>query len=131
MQRYDAAQTADGTRHNDIITCNECDSIDEHPRTHSETPNLGLDSPEHSLLSGSMHVTGRQKMIETIQKEQIQASKGRQGALELLLVPVMPLSQAGDIITIDKSSGKISLLGRSFARPAKVELGTSGTIRIS
>merc|ERR1712190_157784 len=36
-----------------------------------------------------------QKMIETIQKEQI---------------------QAGDIITIDKSSGKISLLGRSFAR---------------
>jgi len=36
-----------------------------------------------------------QKMIETIQKENI---------------------QAGDIITIDKSSGKISLLGRSFAR---------------
>mmetsp|Transcript_43114 Transcript_43114/g.99313 ORF Transcript_43114/g.99313 Transcript_43114/m.99313 type:complete len:469 (+) Transcript_43114:69-1475(+) len=36
-----------------------------------------------------------QKMIETIQKESI---------------------QAGDIITIDKSSGKISLLGRSFAR---------------
>merc|ERR1719183_1177280 len=35
------------------------------------------------------------KMIETIQKENI---------------------QAGDIITIDKSSGKISLLGRSFAR---------------
>ena len=30
-----------------------------------------------SLLSGSMLVTGRQKMIETIQKEQIQASKGR------------------------------------------------------
>mmetsp|Transcript_43950 Transcript_43950/g.103997 ORF Transcript_43950/g.103997 Transcript_43950/m.103997 type:complete len:470 (-) Transcript_43950:126-1535(-) len=36
-----------------------------------------------------------QKMIETIQKDNI---------------------QAGDIITIDKSSGKISLLGRSFAR---------------
>jgi len=36
-----------------------------------------------------------QKMIETIQKESI---------------------QAGDIITIDKSSGKISLLGRSFSR---------------
>ncbi|CAK0828468.1 unnamed protein product [Prorocentrum cordatum] len=36
-----------------------------------------------------------QKMIETIQKEGI---------------------QAGDIITIDKSSGKISLLGRSFSR---------------
>lgn len=36
-----------------------------------------------------------QKMIETIQKENI---------------------QAGDIITIDKSSGKITLLGRSFAR---------------
>merc|ERR1712176_61998 len=36
-----------------------------------------------------------QKMIETIQKENI---------------------QAGDIITIDKSSGKISLLGRSFSR---------------
>merc|ERR1711937_546813 len=36
-----------------------------------------------------------QKMIETIQKESI---------------------QAGDIITIDKSSGKISLLGKSFAR---------------
>merc|ERR1712151_1166247 len=36
-----------------------------------------------------------QKMIETIQKEEI---------------------SAGDIITIDKSSGKISLLGRSFAR---------------
>merc|ERR1719424_418594 len=35
------------------------------------------------------------KMIETIQKENI---------------------QAGDIITIDKSSGKISLLGRSFSR---------------
>merc|ERR1719502_210558 len=35
------------------------------------------------------------KMIETIQKESI---------------------QAGDIITIDKSSGKISLLGRSFSR---------------
>merc|ERR1712157_405249 len=35
------------------------------------------------------------KMIETIQKESI---------------------AAGDIITIDKSSGKISLLGRSFAR---------------
>merc|ERR1711953_1663078 len=36
-----------------------------------------------------------QKMIETIQKEEI---------------------QAGDVITIDKSSGKISLLGKSFAR---------------
>mmetsp|Transcript_42997 Transcript_42997/g.80700 ORF Transcript_42997/g.80700 Transcript_42997/m.80700 type:complete len:452 (+) Transcript_42997:115-1470(+) len=36
-----------------------------------------------------------QKMIETIQKDNI---------------------QAGDIITIDKSSGKISLLGRSFSR---------------
>merc|ERR1712084_40263 len=36
-----------------------------------------------------------QKMIETIQKEEI---------------------SAGDIITIDKSSGKISLLGKSFAR---------------
>merc|ERR1711981_716956 len=36
-----------------------------------------------------------QKMIETIQKDDI---------------------QAGDIITIDKSSGKISLLGKSFAR---------------
>merc|ERR1719157_519464 len=36
-----------------------------------------------------------QKMIETIQKEDI---------------------QAGDVITIDKSSGKISLLGKSFAR---------------
>merc|ERR1711937_852285 len=36
-----------------------------------------------------------QKMIETIQKDDI---------------------QAGDVITIDKSSGKISLLGRSFAR---------------
>merc|ERR1711896_38849 len=36
-----------------------------------------------------------QKMIETIQKDNI---------------------QAGDIITIDKSSGKISLLGKSFAR---------------
>merc|ERR1712025_568702 len=36
-----------------------------------------------------------QKMIETIQKDSI---------------------QAGDIITIDKSSGKISLLGRSFTR---------------
>jgi len=35
------------------------------------------------------------KMIETIQKDNI---------------------QAGDVITIDKSSGKISLLGRSFAR---------------
>merc|ERR1712003_54998 len=35
------------------------------------------------------------KMIETIQKEDI---------------------QAGDVITIDKSSGKISLLGKSFAR---------------
>merc|ERR1719238_420394 len=35
------------------------------------------------------------KMIETIQKENI---------------------TAGDVITIDKSSGKISLLGRSFAR---------------
>merc|ERR1711939_1120350 len=35
------------------------------------------------------------KMIETIQKENI---------------------AAGDVITIDKSSGKISLLGRSFAR---------------
>merc|ERR1711977_763665 len=35
------------------------------------------------------------KMIETIQKEKI---------------------SAGDVITIDKSSGKISLLGRSFAR---------------
>eukprot|EP00397_Hematodinium_sp_SG-2012_P035175 GEMP01037810.1.p1 GENE.GEMP01037810.1~~GEMP01037810.1.p1 ORF type:complete len:463 (+),score=101.57 GEMP01037810.1:65-1453(+) len=35
------------------------------------------------------------KMIETIQKEGI---------------------QAGDVITIDKSSGKISLLGKSFAR---------------
>merc|ERR1712025_1520296 len=35
------------------------------------------------------------KMIETIQKEDI---------------------QAGDVITIDKSSGKISLLGRSFAK---------------
>merc|ERR1711964_285415 len=35
------------------------------------------------------------KMIETIQKEKI---------------------AAGDVITIDKSSGKISLLGRSFAR---------------
>ena len=34
-------------------------------------------------------------MIETIQKENI---------------------TAGDVITIDKSSGKISLLGRSFAR---------------
>merc|ERR1712086_739915 len=36
-----------------------------------------------------------QKMIETIQKDDI---------------------QAGDVITIDKSSGKISLLGKSFAR---------------
>merc|ERR1711937_55649 len=36
-----------------------------------------------------------QKMIETIQKEEI---------------------SAGDVITIDKSSGKISLLGKSFAR---------------
>merc|ERR1712224_688481 len=36
-----------------------------------------------------------QKMIETIQKDDI---------------------QAGDVITIDKSSGKISLLGRSFTR---------------
>merc|ERR1719158_1965687 len=35
------------------------------------------------------------KMIETIQKESI---------------------QAGDVITIDKSTGKISLLGKSFAR---------------
>ena len=52
-------------------------------------------------------------------------------ALQLLVMPLCQRSQrtprqAGDIITIDKSSGKISLLGRSFARRAKVELaGTS------
>merc|ERR1712216_1081424 len=44
------------------------------------------------------------KMIETIQKENI---------------------TAGDVITIDKSSGKISLLGRSFARSRDYAMGPS------
>merc|ERR1719235_775466 len=48
-----------------------------------------------------------QKMIETIQKDNI---------------------QAGDIITIDKSSGKISLLGRSFSKSKDFD-ATSQNVR--
>merc|ERR1719473_1166715 len=53
---------------------------------------LGEDTP-FTMLAGSEIFS--LEMSETIQKDDI---------------------QAGDVITIDKSSGKISLLGKSFAR---------------
>lgn len=52
------------------------------------------------------------KMIESITKEKVQA--GWAGAM--LNTSAMTLYDFRDIITIDKATGKISKLGRSFTR---------------